>query len=82
MSVIRPRCEACNIKIPKRKPHIVCDLCNSVKHLRCQKLTKSDASYINSLQLGWSCYQCIKEILPIDCTEKPKNKYKAIPSAT
>ena len=72
MSTKRTKCETCNIKIPKRQPKLVCDVCNSVKHLRCQKLTKSDASLINFLRIKWTCSQCIKEILPINCTGKPK----------
>ena len=62
MNIIRPECETCNIKIPKRQPKLVCDLCNCVKHLKFQKLTKADATHIKFLNIKWTCTQCISTI--------------------
>ena len=65
MTVRRVRCETCAVKIPKSQPILVCSMCRIPKHLRCQKLTKSDANYIKYLNNDWTCEQCTASILPI-----------------
>lgn len=77
MTVVRLRCEECTVKIPKRQPILVCDLCNKIKHLKCERLTKSDANYIKHLKIKWTCHQCLSEILPINAT-KNKNTEKSL----
>ena len=72
MSNVRLRCEACAVKIPKRQPILRCDICKELKHLRCQNLTKADASHIQHLKLSWTCSQCIACILPINAVTKPR----------
>ena len=74
MSKLRIRCETCAVKIPKRQHILRCDICSELKHLRFQNLTKSDASYIQHLNLSWTCSQCITDILPINAVTKPRCK--------
>ena len=67
---IRERCEKCDVKIPKHQPILVCDLCTKIKHLSCQKLSKSDALQINNLGISWTCQECLTSILPINAVRK------------
>ena len=73
---IRIKCEKCEVKIPKHMPMLKCSVCEKIKHLSCQKLTKSDAKHILALKSPWSCYECNTDILPINaCSGKTiKNK--------
>ena len=74
----RIKCEICNIKIPKAQPKLRCTVCDKLKHLACQKLTKADANHLISLNIKWTCKECISEILPIGACllAKPvKNKH-------
>ena len=63
-------CEKCSVRLPKNRPRLVCSHCLSVKHYRCQGLTKNDA--INILEQYpnyWTCAECMVDILPINaCT--------------
>ena len=72
MTVRRPRCDKCNIKISKKQPKLKCSICNTVKHLSCEKLTKADANYLIYLNVDWTCYECITNILPVNATYAPK----------
>ena len=78
----REKCEKCEVKIPKHQPILVCDICFKIKHLSCQKLTKSDASTIKNLGISWSCHECLANILPINAvrrqakSEVDQNKFK------
>ena len=74
MTYRREKCDACNAKIPKHQPLLFCDICSKYKHLKCEKLTKSQAKHIISTGLLWTCSQCIGEILPINATENSKIK--------
>ena len=62
----RIKCDKCHVKIPKMQPKLRCTICDSIKHLACQKLTKSDANDIIRLKLNWTCMECISDILPIN----------------
>lgn len=62
----RIKCDKCLIKIPKNQPKLRCSNCNSLKHLACQKLTKSDASQLIKLKINWTCTECIFDILPVN----------------
>ena len=74
LTIIRPKCEQCNIKIPKKHPKLYCSICNKLKHLACQKLTKADANHLLYLQITWTCKECISDILPINaCMPSKKN---------
>ena len=78
--LIRIKCEICHIKIPKAQPKLFCTICNKLKHLACQKLTKADANTILYLKIPWTCKECISEILPIDaCSTARSGKNKAVP---
>ena len=70
----RVRCEKCEVKIPKTQPKLRCTICNDIKHLRCQNLTKADAEYIVYLGSAWTCYECISAILPVSACEVTKNR--------
>ena len=78
----RERCEKCEVKIPKHQPILVCDMCSKIKHLSCEKLSKSDASTIKDLGLSWSCHECLSNTLPVNAvrrqttTETDKKKFK------
>ena len=71
----RIRCETCDVKIPKTHPKLRCTFCNELKHLACQKLSKSDANYLICMETQWICRECILEILPIGgcLSAKPDN---------
>ena len=60
------KCDKCHVKIPKMQPKLRCSICDSIKHLACQKLTKSDANQIIRLKFNWTCMECISDILPIN----------------
>ena len=82
--IIRLKCETCEIKIPKNQPILRCTICNKIKHLTCQKLTKSDAKHILALKFPWSCNECITSILPVGTcatttngrNKMPRSKFK------
>ena len=73
MPFLRLRCDKCDIKIPKNQPKLRCTICNEVKHLKCQKLTKTEANYILYTKTSWSCRECITSILPVDACSAPAN---------
>ena len=78
-SVIRAKCETCQKKIPKHQPKLRCSICNDVKHLACQKLTKSDANLIIHSKLQWTCRECIFEILPVNaCQQARRGKHSIV----
>ena len=65
----RVNCEKCMVRIPKNRPKLKCSLCNTIKHYRCQHLSKKDAiSIINDQNYSqhWTCHECIYNILPIN----------------
>ena len=64
--LIRIKCETCQIKIPKAQPKLFCTICDKLKHLSCQKLTKADAINIIYQKIPWTCRECILEILPVN----------------
>ena len=71
----RIKCETCQIKIPKAQPKLFCTICNKLKHLACQKLTKADAKNLIHLKIPWTCKECIFEILPVNaCRSIPIRK--------
>ena len=70
--LVRIKCEICQIKIPKAQPKLFCTICNKLKHLACQKLTKSDANTILYLKIPWTCKECIFQILPVNACSMPK----------
>ena len=71
----RIKCDKCNVKVPKAQPKLRCTVCNNLKHLACQKLTKSDANYIIQLKIQWTCSECMQQILPVNaCWSLEKSK--------
>ena len=72
MTVKRVRCEEFDQKIPKNQPKLKCSVCIKFKHLKCQKLTKADASYLLHLKIDWTCHECITSILPVNGCSAPK----------
>ncbi len=70
-------CSKCTVRIPKHRPRLVCCICNTIKHLRCQSLSKNDALSIINLNTDWICKECVSEILPINaCADNKRNTYK------
>ena len=68
-------CNECKVRIPKNRPKLFCSHCETSKHFRCQKLTKSDAQYIIERQILWTCFDCLSNALPINayCPAKGKS---------
>ena len=77
MTVRRTRCEFCDQKIPKKQPKLRCSICSQFKHLKCQKLTKADASYLIYLKIDWTCHECLSSILPVDGGVAPRRSKSA-----
>ena len=73
------KCNICTNKIIKHKPSLICNLCNTISHHACNKLSKSDAIYIIENSHTWSCITCNTDLFPIGLappTPKPHNKSK------
>ncbi len=66
MTIIRQKCKLCTAKIPKFQPKLVCSLCNAIKHLKCEGLSKSDVHSMRNTGFDWTCHQCISSILPVN----------------
>ena len=68
-------CTKCRTRVPKNRPRLVCSICNTAKHYKCQSLTKTDAYFIISCTtLDWSCYECVTEILPVNACVVTRKK--------
>ena len=73
------RCDKCEIRIPASYPRLNCYLCNKLKHYRCEKLSKLEASYIIAdSRNDWICQSCIAEALPINCFDTVRQQNKLI----
>ena len=72
-------CKKCNVKLLRQRPNLFCSLCTTVKHYRCQGLSKTEAQYIlNHTTNSWICKECIVEILPVNaCTNAGTVKVSA-----
>ena len=66
-------CETCRVRVPANRPKLLCDICNKIKHFRCQKLTKSDAELIINSRTPWSCQECVSSILPVNAVKNNNN---------
>ena len=67
----RPRagavcCEKCKVRIPKNRPMLKCDICECIKHFKCNGLTKNEAFEIIEGRYHWTCQDCSYNILPIN----------------
>ena len=71
-TIKRAKCETCTIKIPKTHPKLYCSICNKLKHLSCQKLTKADASLLIYLKILWTCKECLSDALPVNACSVPR----------
>ncbi len=74
MTLRRIKCDLCTVKIPKYQPKLVCSMCKSIKHLKCQGLSKSDVRSMIDDSFEWTCYQCISQILPITACPSATHK--------
>ena len=70
----KAKCEKCNVRIPKNRPQLKCNICNTIKHFKCNGLTKNEAFEIIKNQPLWSCSDCISNILPLNLAQEIKNK--------
>ena len=60
-------CEKCTTRVPKNRPKLVCSMCKSYKHYKCNNLTKRDAyEIIINRDYEWICHDCLAETLPIN----------------
>ena len=77
---MRVTCEKCDVRIPKNHPKLFCSSCFTLKHYRCQKLSKAEAQHIvdnPSYRKIWTCHDCLKNMLPVDAcstTLRPKSQ--------
>ena len=77
---MRVTCEKCDVRIPKNHPKLFCSSCFTLKHYRCQKLSKAEAQHIvdnPSYRKIWTCHDCLKNMLPVDAcstTRRPKSQ--------
>ena len=77
-------CDKCEVRLPKNRPKLRCSQCNTIKHYKCQYLSKSDAQYIvDNANYQWICTDCFADILPVNactsnCTRNSnsENKFK------
>ena len=74
MTLRRIKCELCTVKIPKYQPNLFCSICKSIKHLKCQGLSKSDVKAMIGDGFEWTCYQCISQILPVAACSSTTHK--------
>ena len=75
-------CSKCNVKLLKYRPNLYCSLCNTVKHYRCQGLSKTEAQHtLNITMNDWICKECIVDILPVNaCTITRADKVSTMPN--
>ena len=63
----RKRCETCDVRIPASQPKLYCSICLKLRHAKCEKLSRLEASdIIQKYGQHWSCYKCTSSILPIN----------------
>ena len=73
-------CDKCDVRIPASHPSLHCSLCHTLKHARCQNLTKTEAlSIANNNEINWTCYDCISSILPINACAQRKSHNNTAP---
>ncbi len=60
------RCDKCSVRIPKYRPKRVCSLCNKIKHIGCELLSRNDAQQIILSGHAWTCRDCMYSILPMN----------------
>ena len=65
------RCDKCNVRIPKNRPMLKCDICDYIKHFKCNGLTKNEAFEIIERSGHWTCQECMLKILPINAMPEP-----------
>ena len=65
------KCHICTHKIIKHKPSLICNICNNITHYQCNKLSKSDASYIIETSHNWTCIKCTSELFPLGLLPRP-----------
>ena len=70
-------CEKCDVRIPKNRPLLICDLCENIKHYKCQNLSKKDAiEIIFNSNISWTCHECTMSILPLNICDN--RQYKSL----
>ena len=66
------RCNKCNTRIPKARSLLICSHCDEIKHLKCMKISKSEAKIIVDSGSAWICYDCISSALPVNACNSAK----------
>ena len=54
-----------------------CSVCDSIKHYKCNGLTKNEAFEIIENQPHWTCSECTFDILPVNLVLDIKNKLES-----
>ena len=63
-------CPICQKKI-NLKSSIKCNLCNSISHYKCNKLSFVDSQLLKN-DNDWLCYLCSKDLFPFTDLTEPK----------
>ena len=72
-------CIKCSKRIPRYQPRLICDICNTVKHAKCENLSRLEATHIVNSSQPWTCHDCITDILPINLDYLPRQIEPLVP---
>ena len=73
-SFVKVRCEKCDVRILNNRPMLKCSICKSIKHFKCNGLSKNEAFEIIQNNPEWACQDCIFCILPVNLVLNIKPK--------
>ena len=68
------KCDKCGVRIPKNRPLLKCSICDSIKHFKCNGLSKNEAFEIIQNHPQWTCQECLSSILPVNLVLGTKHK--------
>ena len=71
---VKLRCEKCEVRISNNRPMLKCSMCNSIKHFKCNSLSKNEAYEIFQNIPEWACQDYIFSILPVNLVLNIKPK--------
>ena len=70
----RKHCDKCSVRFTKNTPQLFCDLCDTLKHFRCQYLSKTDAQSLVTSSRSWTCRECILNALPVNAHNQSQSR--------
>ena len=63
--VVRFPCKVCNKSVNNNHKAILCDLCDTWVHIKCNKLDKKDYNvYQTNPNKPFHCIKCIEDLIP------------------